>query len=92
MFYNGESLRSGFLGKLQDIGRPSALDNQPELTEDGKMLWEAYCFVGDHALVELDLYDRRIGLPEDWEFREVVLLVMAMQSETRNLRKSTKDD
>lgn len=92
MFYNGESLHSGFLEKLQSMGKPSALDNQPELSEDGKVLWEAYCFVGDNALADMDLYDRRIGLPDDWEFREVVLLVSAMQTENRKLKKATKDD
>lgn len=90
MFYNGESI--DFLKSLQSKGRTTALDDYPELSEDGKELWEVYCFMGDNVLVGVDLYDRRIGLPEDWEFKECVLLVAAMQAKWRELKKVSKND
>lgn len=91
MFYNGESLQSGFLEELQRQGRETALDSKPELTEDGQYLWEAYCLVGENILVELDLYDRRIGIPEDWEFRDCILLLQGMRALEHKLRKASKE-
>lgn len=90
MFWNGESIP--FLQKLEEGGRETALSNMPELDEDGQDLWKMYCFIGEDVLAGVDIYDKRIGLPEDWEFEECVILVSRMKNKALELQKQKRED
>ena len=94
MHANGDSIP--FLEKLRQGGRETALDGLPQLDTDEQELWELYCFCGSDLLVSIDLYDRRVGLPGDWEFIECAKLVNKMQTRKLELdqekRKAKTDD
>jgi len=90
MFYNGDSIP--FLQKLEESGRETALSAIPKLDEDGQDLWRMYCFIGDDVLVSLDIYERRIGLPDDWEFEECAVLISRMKGKALELQKLKREN
>ena len=90
MHHHGGSIP--FFEKQRANGRATALDDMPVLTQDQQELWEMYCFTGTDILLSLDVYDRKIGLPVNWEFRDCVLLVSKMQNKRAELEKAKRDD
>lgn len=90
VFWNGEHLP--FLQKLRDQGRETALDQLPELDEDGQALWQMYCFTGEDILMSVDVYEKRIGIPTDWEFEECVLLISDLKKRALELQRLKRGD
>jgi len=88
MHYNGDSIE--FLQKLSALGKTTALDDMPVLEEDAQDLWQMYCFIGEDVLLGMDIYARRIGIPEDWEFEQCLLLIASLQKTKRELLKADK--
>ena len=83
MHQHGKSI--DYLEKLASTGRATALNDKPELTQDENELWEMYCFMGSDILVSTDIYDRKIGLPFDWDFRSCVVLMSKMKRRSDQL-------
>ncbi len=91
MHENGEPAHIKFLEKLREGGRITALDVRPVFDALSSEVWEMYCFMGDDILSSVDLYDRRVGLPLDWEFKECILLIANLKKRSRQLTRSDKE-
>ena len=85
MHYNGDSIE--FMERLAEGGRKTALDEMPTLDEEGRELWQMYCYTGDDILICLDVYARRIGIPFDWAFEECIGLVSKLREKKYELVK-----
>jgi hypothetical protein len=81
-----------FYEKMSLAGRPTPLDDRPELDTESGELWQVYCMTsGEHILSDLDVYARRIGLPDGWEFEECLVLVSNMTKLRYDLEAQKRD-
>lgn len=90
MFWNSEHLE--FIDKLDAEGRLDASQRCPDLDQDGHDLWQMYCFTGDDILMSVDVYEKRIGIPPDWEFEDCVLLIADMKRNAQKLTELKRND
>lgn len=84
-----------FYEKLALTGRETPLLTRPELSVEGHEVWQMYCFTtsNESLLANMDIFDRRVGLPLGWEFEECVQVISVMQNHWYELRKAkSKDD
>lgn len=64
------------------------LDDRPDLDYEEVKLWNLYASLGDDKLISLDVYEKRIGFPYDWQFDEVLWLVHKMGAKKAKLKEA----
>ncbi|RLC97582.1 MAG: hypothetical protein DRI46_12750 [Chloroflexi bacterium] len=70
---------------LKNKGKETGLDLRPVLDFESVALWNMFCSIGSEILLSLDVYYSRIGFPLDWEFNEVLSLVISLESYRQKL-------
>ncbi len=89
MFHNADHIP--FLQKLRQGGRATALDSMPILDEVQSDAWRMYCFTSSDVLPNMDVYERRVGLPDEWEFEECIHIVSILLRKRLSLEKPKND-